>query len=189
MRTQLTKQLPRSSSKGNFFGSEGFRVRLRRLSEYGSVAYLVERPTRETQAEQYSDNALCVKQLVNCSCPLRQTRPNTRDVASWIAKTEERGITVSQLQEVHGIIEQSCSTWIESFEASSPNYGKALVAKEVNLYQTVKNVIKPRTEPHKCSYVELVAQGPEVRQVVLLCSYAMCHQSRNQCITFGPSQQ
>ena len=53
---------------------EVFQVRLRRLSEYGSVAYLVGRPTRETQAEQYSDtvhfsvsvlgfvffNALCV---------------------------------------------------------------------------------------------------------------------------------
>ena len=38
------------------YGSEGFRVRLRRLSEYGS--YLVERPTRETQAEQYSDTIL-----------------------------------------------------------------------------------------------------------------------------------
>ena len=40
------------------YGSEGFRVRLRRLSEYGSVAYLVERPTWETQAEQYSDTVL-----------------------------------------------------------------------------------------------------------------------------------
>ena len=30
-------------------------MRLRRLSEYGSVACLVERPTREAQAEQYSD--------------------------------------------------------------------------------------------------------------------------------------
>ena len=28
------------------------------LSEYGSVAYLVERPTLETQAEQYSDTVL-----------------------------------------------------------------------------------------------------------------------------------
>ena len=36
------------------YGSEGLRVRLRRSSEYGSVAYLVERPTRETRAEQYS---------------------------------------------------------------------------------------------------------------------------------------
>ena len=40
------------------YGSERFRVRLRRLSEYGSVAYLVERPTRETRAEQYSDTVL-----------------------------------------------------------------------------------------------------------------------------------
>ena len=40
------------------YGSDLFRVRLRRLSEYGSDAYLVERPTRETQAEQYSDTVL-----------------------------------------------------------------------------------------------------------------------------------
>ena len=40
------------------YGSEGFRVRSRRSSKYGSVAYLVERPTRETQAEQYSDTVL-----------------------------------------------------------------------------------------------------------------------------------
>ena len=40
------------------YGSEGLRVRLRRLSKYGSVAYWVERPARETQAEQYSDIVL-----------------------------------------------------------------------------------------------------------------------------------
>ena len=40
------------------YGSEGSRVRLRGLSEYGSVAYFVERPTRKTQAEQYSDTVL-----------------------------------------------------------------------------------------------------------------------------------
>ena len=32
------------------YGAEGFRVRLRRLSEYGSVTYQVERLTRETRA-------------------------------------------------------------------------------------------------------------------------------------------
>ena len=62
MRAQLRKQtrvkaLLRGISLSEY-GSEGFRVRLRRLSEYGSVAYLVERPTRETQAEQYSDTVL-----------------------------------------------------------------------------------------------------------------------------------
>ena len=57
-----TKQPPRSSSLRGMslseYGSEGFRARLRRLSEYGSVAYLVERPTWETPAEQYSDTVL-----------------------------------------------------------------------------------------------------------------------------------
>ena len=40
------------------YGSEGFRVRLGGLSEYGSAAYLVERPTWEARAEQYSDTIL-----------------------------------------------------------------------------------------------------------------------------------
>ena len=36
---------------------------MRRLSEYGSVAYLVERPTGETRAEQYSDTVLTLQTL------------------------------------------------------------------------------------------------------------------------------
>ena len=47
------------------YGSEVFRVRLRRLYEYGSVAYWVERPTRETQAHQYSDTILKRRPLKN----------------------------------------------------------------------------------------------------------------------------
>ena len=62
LRAQLTRQphhkgLLEGSSLSEY-GLEGFQVRLRRLSEYGSVAYFVERPTRETQAEQYSDTVL-----------------------------------------------------------------------------------------------------------------------------------
>ena len=53
----LLKALLRGISLSEY-GSEGSRVRLRGLSKYGSVAYLVERPTRETQAEQYSDTGL-----------------------------------------------------------------------------------------------------------------------------------
>ena len=67
-RVSLVKVLPNSLSE---YGSEGFRVRLRRLSEYGSVAYLVERPTRETQVEQYSDNALLLR-FKCCSFSLDQ---------------------------------------------------------------------------------------------------------------------
>ena len=40
------------------YGSEGFQVLSRRVSENGSVAYLVERPPQETQAQQYSDTTL-----------------------------------------------------------------------------------------------------------------------------------
>ena len=54
LRTQLERQLPQSSSKGNFF----VRVQLTRLSEYSSVAYSVERPTWETRTQQYSDIVL-----------------------------------------------------------------------------------------------------------------------------------
>ena len=62
--TQLTRQPPQSSSKGISlceYCSEGFRVLLRRLSEYGSDAYIVERPTQEAQAEQYSDTVLFLR--------------------------------------------------------------------------------------------------------------------------------
>ena len=40
------------------YSLEGFRVRLRRLSEYGFVAYSIERLMLKTQAEQYSDTVL-----------------------------------------------------------------------------------------------------------------------------------
>ena len=59
--TSETKQPPQSSAEGISFVRVrfgGFRVRLRRLSEYGSVAGSVERQTWETQAEQYSDTVL-----------------------------------------------------------------------------------------------------------------------------------
>ena len=47
------------------YGPEGFRVRLRRLFEYGSVAYLVERPTWVIQAEQYSNTVLVAQAKVS----------------------------------------------------------------------------------------------------------------------------
>eukprot|EP00931_Biecheleriopsis_adriatica_P101262 TRINITY_DN7643_c0_g1_i1.p1 TRINITY_DN7643_c0_g1~~TRINITY_DN7643_c0_g1_i1.p1 ORF type:complete len:691 (-),score=128.07 TRINITY_DN7643_c0_g1_i1:187-2259(-) len=73
-----------------------------------------------------------------------------------IEKTEERGITLMQLAHVMEIIEARCSTWVEKFEGS-PDFGKTLVARKVNLYQTNDNVIKPSTKVYRCSYVELVA--------------------------------
>ena len=60
---KLRRQPPQSSSKGNLLVRVRFGGRRGRFSstvedrgcpEYGSVAYFVERSTRETQAEQYS---------------------------------------------------------------------------------------------------------------------------------------
>ena len=62
------------------YGSERFRVRLRRLSEYGSVASLVERPTRETRAKQYSDTVLIKPQ--SCSAIVASAPFSSSDVAS-----------------------------------------------------------------------------------------------------------
>ena len=59
--TQLTRQPPRSSSKGNLF----VRVRfggvpstVEEVVPYGSVACLIERPTWDTYADQYLDTVL-----------------------------------------------------------------------------------------------------------------------------------
>ena len=50
------------------YGLEVFQVRLKRLSEYGSDAYLVKRSTRETHAEQYSDPVLIKRRVCVCVC-------------------------------------------------------------------------------------------------------------------------
>ena len=54
---RLLEALLRGTSLSEY-GSKGFRVQSRRLSKYGSVACLVERPTRETLTEQCSDTVL-----------------------------------------------------------------------------------------------------------------------------------
>ena len=70
------------------YGSKGSRVRLRGLSEYGSLAYLVERPTWETRAEQYSDTVLSP-----CLCLLFkgllvfQGRSGITSVVGWSLRT------------------------------------------------------------------------------------------------------
>ena len=40
------------------YGSQGFRVWLRRLSEYGSSAYLVERTTQETGRKAFGHHPI-----------------------------------------------------------------------------------------------------------------------------------
>ena len=83
------------------------------------------------------------------SSPAKPTSPCS------IPKTEERGVTAEQLGDVYASIEQESATWRapERFGGQLLN----LPPKEINLYHVNDNLIKIKTEPFKCSYIELVA--------------------------------
>jgi len=62
---------------------------------------------------------------------------------------------VAQLSDVWELIQTTCcAEWID-------RDGQPLTATRVNLYDATKFLLKPRTEPYSCSYVELVARGPQ----------------------------
>ena len=81
--------------------------------------------------------------------------PLLRGPLSRIAKTEERAISVEQLANLRAKIKERYTQWIDW-------NGKRLTAVRVNLYDVNQNLIKPDTEAHRCSYVELVASGPQI---------------------------
>ena len=73
-----------------------------------------------------------------------------------IEKTELRGITLPQLEQLDDFIERHADEhgvlhgWLD-------RKGQPLHKDRINLYDVVKYVVKPATKEHKCSYVELVA--------------------------------
>ena len=69
-----------------------------------------------------------------------------------ISKTEERAITVEQLENVKAHIERRCPVegWLD-FKKEKLEWG------QVSLYEACRHVIKPATEAKKTSYIELVA--------------------------------
>ena len=73
-----------------------------------------------------------------------------------IEKTELRGITLPQLEQLDDFIERHADEhgvlhgWLD-------REGQPLHKDRINLYDVVKYVVKPATKEHKCSYVELVA--------------------------------
>ena len=71
---------------------------MRRLSEYGSVAYFVERPTQEKESEQYLDNALHIKISEFCVVNVP-----TRGAVGWnCIQAEATSLTME------GFASQSC---------------------------------------------------------------------------------
>jgi hypothetical protein len=76
-----------------------------------------------------------------------------------IEKTEERGVSITQLELLWKHIERRCVHWVS-------NTGEQLSAKEINLYDVAKYVVIPATKPTEtkpkgCSFVEMVAVGPQ----------------------------
>ncbi|CAL1152816.1 unnamed protein product [Cladocopium goreaui] len=73
-----------------------------------------------------------------------------------IEKTEERGISLKQLQDLIAFLQA------ESEDGKLPWRSRETIleVKSVNLYQIAEWTIKPATSADSCSYVELVATNP-----------------------------
>ena len=98
-----------------------------------------------------------------CPLDLDQTKSSRRLTNMFqpcrIPKTEERGITVTQLCDVYDVIDGQSATW-----RAAKRFGNQLLnlaPKEMNLYHVNDNWITVKSKPYKCSYVELVAFGPQ----------------------------
>lgn len=73
-----------------------------------------------------------------------------------IANTEERALTLRQLRAVHTHILRRCVN-----ERWTNMKGELLAPEQVSLYDATRYVIKPATAARGCSFVELVALGPQ----------------------------
>lgn len=75
-----------------------------------------------------------------------------------VPKCEHRAMLLRQLNKVMAYVERNCkkSGWTCSRSKA------ALDPATINLYQVVEFVVKPATEERKCSFVELVASGPQL---------------------------
>ena len=75
-----------------------------------------------------------------------------------IEDTALRGITSEQLANLEAVIKDVLGkVEIVETDERSPLYGKRLTWENVDMYSVCKYFVKPLTEPHQCSFVDLVA--------------------------------
>ncbi|CAK8987205.1 unnamed protein product [Durusdinium trenchii] len=98
-----------------------------------------------------SADELPCRVLVTDLGPLRKRRSITE-----ISKTEERGITLAQLQELMAFLEAEAEDG-GKLPWRGQQDQEILQVKLINLYDLTHWVIKPATSSDACSYVELVA--------------------------------
>jgi hypothetical protein len=95
------------------------------------------------------------------------TIDTVQDRGCTIDKVEHRGISLRQLHDLVEEMRELCAakTWIRPARTNSNgetvSQAMTLEAHTVNLYDLVDKIVKPRTKERKCSYVELVATGPQ----------------------------
>jgi len=79
-----------------------------------------------------------------------------------IEKTEERGITLVQLQAIIRHISRRCGK--EGWTSTNPHNPGRLTVEVINLYDVAFWVLRPATKPRQCSYIELVADNKQPPQ-------------------------
>ena len=113
-----------------------------------------------------------------------------------IPGAHNRGISLRQLHQIidyiHSHAEDGRLPWTDQDE-QSPSHGQRLQVATINLYQVVDWVVKPLTQQHQCSMVEILATGPQpprwVCTIVLLCNVILCFNTlhilpySNVCLT------
>jgi len=75
---------------------------------------------------------------------------------STVPEVEQRGISIQQLMGVYAEIKARCVVggWTDKD-------GQLLTQEKCNLYDIKDRLIMKRTESKKCSYLELIAIGPQ----------------------------
>eukprot|EP00931_Biecheleriopsis_adriatica_P105805 TRINITY_DN8032_c0_g1_i10.p1 TRINITY_DN8032_c0_g1~~TRINITY_DN8032_c0_g1_i10.p1 ORF type:complete len:718 (-),score=122.62 TRINITY_DN8032_c0_g1_i10:217-2370(-) len=96
--------------------------------------------------------------------PQRFAKLTSRLRPLQIDKVEERGITIGQLKSLLHFMKKRCTAGdvIDGWHCSRS--GEVLRVPTMNLYQVCDWIIKPFTEPSRCSYVEAVAEAAESQQ-------------------------
>lgn len=72
-----------------------------------------------------------------------------------IERTEHRGITLRQLQQVSAYAEEFCTRWHDP--TPGQQFSGNLRLDKMNHYHTNLWIIRPATEPKRCSFVELLS--------------------------------
>ena len=103
--------------------------------------------------------------------PLLPASPRLGSKICRIANPENRGITLRQLKEIGKEVVLRCE--IERWRSSNSTHQSLAVLKpdQVTLYDLAQHYILPSTEPHKCSYVELVAREEQDQKPVWFVSH------------------